>query len=81
MGIETLSGKPGCVIPLDGLVRASTTTQNIKTIRIGHGDRLEVRFTLGYWERKRIDELTDALMGHGIVVSQNGDDTGSAPVS
>jgi hypothetical protein len=71
--IEVLRGKPGRVIPLDGEVRARTTMENIRSLRIEHDGRLEVRFTLGYWEPKRVRELVDALSANGVVVSEHGD--------
>lgn len=72
--IEVLLNRPGHVVPLDGRVHATTTKQNIRSLRIEHDGRLEVRFTLGYWEPSRVQELFDTFSANGVAVSQHGPD-------
>ena len=67
--IEILIGRPGRVVPLDGRVRAWTTSKNVRTLWIRHDTDPEVAFTIGYWEASRVAQLLVAFSARGIVVS------------
>lgn len=71
--IDILRGRPGIAIPVDPATRTSITSENVRSLRIERNGVAEARLTLGYWEPKRIDELTDALRAHGVEFSPLGE--------
>jgi hypothetical protein len=64
--VEVLRGSPGRVIPINPQTRASIVPKNGRSLLIEGDGRVEALLTLGYWERKRIRELIDALRAHGV---------------
>jgi hypothetical protein len=68
---EVLRGRPGRVIPVDPRTRAAIVPRNGRSLRIERDGRVEALLTIGYWERKRIRELVDALRAHAIELDQS----------
>jgi hypothetical protein len=64
--VDVLRDRPGRVITIDPWTRASIVPKNGRSLLIEGDGRVEALLTLGYWERKRIRELIDALRAHGI---------------
>jgi hypothetical protein len=68
---EVLRGRPGREIRHDPGTRASIIPRAGRSLQIEHDGRIAALLTLGYWERKRIRELVDALRAHAVQLDQS----------